>query len=426
MFIDKAKIYIKAGDGGEGRISFRREKYVPNGGPDGGDGGNGGDVIFLVDRNMRTLMDFRYKRKYAAENGQIGGTSNSYGKSGKNLYIKIPAGTIVKDVETNQVLGDLKAEGRQLVAAKGGKGGKGNAQFATSTRQTPRFAQPGGKGDERWVELELKLIADVGLVGFPNVGKSTLLSVVTAAKPKIANYHFTTLSPNLGVVELDANRSFVMADIPGLIEGAHEGVGLGHSFLRHIERTKVIIHILDVSGIEGRDPIEDFKKINEELRLYSEKLASKPQVIACNKMDIPGAEKNYERVNMFLSSEGYEIFPISGATKQGIRTMLDRVYNILETCEAYEEEIVEEGEKLLYYKNTDEKGFNIKVEDGVYIVEGYFVERLLASVNLLDSDSVKYFQRVIRKRGIVDELKQMGINDGDTVKMGQIEFEYFD
>lgn len=426
MFVDKAKIYIKAGDGGEGRISFRREKYVPNGGPDGGDGGSGGDVIFVVDSNMRTLMDFRYKRKYAAENGQIGGASNSYGKSGNNLYIRIPAGTIVRDVEANQVLGDLKTEGQQLIGAKGGKGGKGNAKFATSTRQTPRFAQPGEKGDERWVELELKLIADVGLVGFPNVGKSTLLSVVTAAKPKISNYHFTTLSPNLGVVELDSNRSFVMADIPGLIEGAHEGVGLGHSFLRHIERTKVIIHILDVSGIEGRDPIEDFKKINEELKLYSEKLASKPQVIACNKMDIPGAEKNYERVNMFLSNEGYEIFPISGATKQGIKTMLDRVYNMLDTYDAYEEEMVEEGEKLLYYKNTDERGFDIKIENGVYIVEGKFVERLLASVNIFDSYSLKYFQRAIRKRGIVDELKQMGINDGDTVKMGQIEFEYFD
>lgn len=426
MFVDKAKIYIKAGDGGEGRISFRREKYVPNGGPDGGDGGSGGDVIFVVDSNMRTLMDFRYKRKYAAENGQIGGASNSYGKSGNNLYIRIPAGTIVRDVEANQVLGDLKTEGQQLIGAKGGKGGKGNAKFATSTRQTPRFAQPGEKGDERWVELELKLIADVGLVGFPNVGKSTLLSVVTAAKPKISNYHFTTLSPNLGVVELDSNRSFVMADIPGLIEGAHEGVGLGHSFLRHIERTKVIIHILDVSGIEGRDPIEDFKKINEELKLYSEKLASKPQVIACNKMDIPGAEKNYERVNMFLSNEGYEIFPISGATKQGIKTMLDKVYNMLDTYDAYEEEMVEEGEKLLYYKNTDERGFDIKIENGVYIVEGKFVERLLASVNIFDSYSLKYFQRAIRKRGIVDELKQMGINDGDTVKMGQIEFEYFD
>lgn len=425
MFVDKAKISIKAGDGGEGRISFRREKYVPNGGPDGGDGGNGGDVIFVVDSSMRTLMDFRYKRKHMAENGEIGGPNNCYGKSGKNLYIKIPPGTIIRDAETNLILGDLKTEGQQLVGAKGGKGGKGNAQFATSTRQTPRFAQPGEKGQERLVELELKLIADVGLVGFPNVGKSTLLSVVTAARPKIANYHFTTLSPNLGVVELGANRSFVMADIPGLIEGAHEGVGLGHDFLRHIERTKIIIHVLDVSGIEGRDPIDDFRKINEELRLYSDKLASKPKVIACNKMDIPGAEKNFERVQLFLSDEGYEIFPISGATKLGVRTMLDKVFNMLENYKE-DEEIVEEAEELLYHKNTDERDFQIKIENDVYVVFGQFVERLLASVNLADSDSVKYFQRVIRKRGIIDELKRMGITDGDTVKMGELEFEYFD
>lgn len=425
MFVDKAKISIKAGDGGEGRISFRREKYVPNGGPDGGDGGNGGDVIFVVDSSMRTLMDFRYKRKHIADNGEIGGSNNCYGKSGKNLYIKIPAGTVIRDAETNLVLGDLRTEEQQLIVAKGGRGGKGNAQFATSTRQTPRFAQPGEKGEERLVELELKLIADVGLVGFPNVGKSTLLSVVTAAKPKIANYHFTTLSPNLGVVELDANRSFVMADIPGLIEGAHEGVGLGHDFLRHIERTKIIIHILDVSGIEGRDPIDDFRKINEELRLYSSKLASKPQVIACNKMDIPGAEKNFERVQLFLAGEGYQVFPISGATRLGIRTMLDRVYNMLESYEE-DEEIVEEADELLYHKNTDERDFQIKIENDVYVVFGQFVERLLASVNLSDSDSVKYFQRVIRKRGIIDELKNMGIKDGDIVKMGELEFEYFD
>lgn len=426
MFIDKAKINIKAGDGGEGRISFRREKYVPNGGPDGGDGGKGGDVIFVVDSNMRTLMDFRYKRKHVAENGEIGGANNCYGKSGKNLYVKVPAGTIIRDVEANIVLGDLRKEGQQLIGAKGGRGGKGNAQFATSTRQTPRFAQPGEKGEERFVELELKLIADVGLVGFPNVGKSTLLSVVTAARPKIANYHFTTLSPNLGVVQLDGDRSFVMADIPGLIEGAHEGVGLGHDFLRHIERTKVIIHILDVSGIEGRDPIDDFRKINEELKLYSGKLASKPQVIACNKMDISGAEKNFERVKLFLSNEGYEIFPISGVTKSGVKTLLDRVYNILERYEETEEEIVEETEKLLYHKVTDEKGYKIRIQNGVYIVEGPFVERLLASVNIRDNESLKYFQRVVRKRGIIDELKQMGINDGDTVKMDELEFEYFD
>lgn len=425
MFIDKAKIYIKAGDGGDGRVSFRREKYVPNGGPDGGDGGNGGSVILVADESMRTLMDFRYKRKHIAENGEMGGANNRYGKSGENLYIKVPVGTIIYDEETKRALGDLRHDGQELIIARGGKGGKGNAHFATSTRQAPRFAQPGEKGEEIWIELELKLIADVGLVGFPNVGKSTLLSVVTAARPKIANYHFTTLSPNLGVVELDSGRSFVMADIPGLIEGAHQGVGLGHDFLRHVERTKVIIHVLDVSGIEGRDPVEDFRKINDELKLYSEKLASKPQVIACNKMDIPGSEENFERVRLFLSGEGYDIFPISGATKMGIKPMLDRVYNILETMED-EEEIVEVDKDLLYHKYEDEKDFTIRRENEVYVVEGPLVERLLASVNMDDSDSVKYFQRVIRKRGIIDELKSMGVNDGDTVKMGSLEFEYYD
>lgn len=425
MFIDKARIYLKAGDGGDGKVSFRREKYIPNGGPDGGDGGSGGSIIFVADSSMRTLMDFRYKRKHAASNGQTGGANNCYGKSGENLYIKVPVGTIIYDEQSKRALGDLRHEGQELLAAKGGRGGKGNAQFATSTRQAPRFAQPGEKGEEIWIELELKLIADVGLVGFPNVGKSTLLSVVTAARPKIANYHFTTLSPNLGVVELDPGRSFVMADIPGLIEGAHEGVGLGHDFLRHIERTKVIIHVLDVSGTEGRDPIEDFRKINNELKLYSEKLASKPQVIACNKMDIPGSDKNFERVKLFLSGEGYDIFPVSGATKMGIKPMLDRVYNILETMED-EEEIVEVDKDLLYHKYTDAKEFTIKRENEIYVIEGPLAERLLASVNMDDSDSVKYFQRVIRKRGIVDELKSMGINDGDTVKMGNIEFEYYD
>lgn len=425
MFVDRAKIYLKAGDGGDGRVSFRREKYVPNGGPDGGDGGNGGNVILVADRNLRTLMDFRYKAKHIAENGEMGGTNNRFGKSGEDLYIKVPVGTIVYDAETNRAIGDLKKDKQELLVARGGRGGKGNAHFATPTRQAPRFAQPGEKGEEIWVVLELKLLADVGLVGYPNVGKSTLLSIATSAKPKIANYHFTTLSPNLGVVELDSERSFVMADIPGLIEGAHEGVGLGHDFLRHIERTKVIIHVLDVSGTEGRDPIDDFRKINNELKLYSEKLAAKPQVVACNKMDIPGAEQNFERVKQVLTSEGYEVFPISGATKIGIKPLLDRVYDILKAIDV-EEEIVEVDENLVYHKYTDVKDFTIRKENNAYIVEGPLVERLLASVNMQDSDSIKYFQRVIRKRGIIDELKDMGIDDGDTVIMGGYEFEYYD
>ncbi|KUO72169.1 MAG: GTPase [Clostridia bacterium BRH_c25] len=425
MFIDKAKIFIKAGDGGDGRISFRKEKYVPNGGPDGGDGGDGGDIVFIVDENMRTLMDFRYKRKHIAENGEMGGVNNSSGKSAEDLYIKVPAGTLLRDVETGGLLGDLKNPGDKVIIAHGGKGGKGNQHFATPTRQAPRFAQPGDKGLERWIELELKLLADVGLVGFPNVGKSTLLSIVTSAKPKIANYHFTTLVPNLGVVDLGNGRSFIIADIPGLIEGAHSGVGLGHDFLRHVERTKVLIHLVDTSGLEGRDPLEDFYKINDELKLYSEKLVNKPQVVACNKMDIPESEENYNKVTEELVKKGYEVFAISAATREGIGPLLDRVYNLLEKVKDVEEP-VEEIVDLVYHSSTSGKPFTVRIEDGTYIVEGKLVEQLLSSVNLDDNDSIKYFQKVLRKRGIVDELRQLGIKDGDTVKMQELEFEYFE
>lgn len=425
MFVDKAKIFIKAGDGGDGRVSFRREKYVPNGGPDGGDGGAGGNVIFVVDEDMRTLMDFRYKRKHVAESGEAGMSGNSFGKSGQHLYIKVPAGTIIRDVKTGKAIADLKKPGDKFVAAKGGRGGQGNQHFATPTRQAPRFAQPGEKGDEREVELELKLLADIGLVGFPNVGKSTLLSMVTSARPKIANYHFTTLVPNLGVVDLGGGRSFVLADIPGIIEGAHTGVGLGHDFLRHVERTKVLIHIIDVSGIEGRDPMDDFNKINEELNMYNKKLAAKPQLVACNKMDLPGAEENYIKIKGLLEAQGYETFKISAATRQGIDYLMDKAYNLLEQYKDIQEP-VEEIEELLYDKTTEEKTFNIRIENGVYIVEGDFIDYLLSSVNLDDSDSIKYFQKVLRKRGIVDELKRLGVQDGDTVKMYDLEFEYFD
>lgn len=424
MFVDKAKIYIKAGDGGDGCVSFRREKYVPDGGPDGGDGGNGGNVIFIADSNMKTLMDYKYKRKHVAKNGEMGGKNNRYGKSAKDLHIRVPAGTIIKDADNNIVLADLKKENSQYVAAKGGNGGKGNAKFATPTRQTPRFAKLGKKGEEKNIELELKLIADVGLVGLPNVGKSTLLSIATAAKPKIADYHFTTLSPNLGVVELSDNRTFVMADIPGLIEGAHEGAGLGHSFLRHIERTKMIIHVLDISGVEGRDPLEDFKNINEELRLYSEKLATKVQVVACNKMDIPGAETNYKHVQSILSNEGYEVFPISGATKQGVTTLLDKVYNMLD--EIVEEEIIEDASEFVFYEDKSVKEYNIKIDGNTFIIEGKFVDRILASINIHDSESLKHFQKILIKKGIIDELRHKGIKNGDTVKMNEHEFDYFD
>lgn len=425
MFVDKAKIYVKAGNGGDGRVSFRREKYVPNGGPDGGDGGNGGSIVFMVDENMRTLMDFRYKRKHISDNGEMGGTNNSSGKSADDLYIKVPAGTILKDAETGAFLGDLKNSGDKVIVAHGGKGGKGNQHFATPTRQAPRFAQPGEQGIERWIELELKLLADVGLVGFPNVGKSTFLSIVTSAKPKIANYHFTTLVPNLGVVDLGRARSFIIADIPGLIEGAHSGVGLGHDFLRHVERTKVLIHLLDTSGLEGRDPLEDFDKINGELKLYNEKLAKKPQIVACNKMDIPAARENFDRVAEELSKKGYEVFAISAATGDGIKPLMDRVFNLLESIKDVEEP-VEEITDLMYHINTEDKPFTVRKEDGVFVVEGKLIERLLASVNLDDNDSVKYFQKVLRKRGIVDELRKFDVKDGDTIRMLDLEFEYFE
>lgn len=425
MFVDKAKIYVKAGNGGDGRVSFRREKYVPNGGPDGGDGGNGGSIVFMVDENMRTLMDFRYKRKHISDNGEMGGSNNSSGKSADDLYIKVPAGTILKDAETGAFLGDLKNSGDKVIVAHGGKGGKGNQHFATPTRQAPRFAQPGEQGIERWIELELKLLADVGLVGFPNVGKSTFLSIVTSAKPKIANYHFTTLVPNLGVVDLGRARSFIIADIPGLIEGAHSGVGLGHDFLRHVERTKVLIHLLDTSGLEGRDPLEDFDKINGELKLYNEKLAKKPQIVACNKMDIPAARENYDRVAEELSKKGYEVFAISAATGDGIKPLMDRVFNLLESIKDVEEP-VEEITDLMYHINTEDKPFTVRKEDGVFVVEGKLIERLLASVNLDDNDSVKYFQKVLRKRGIVDELRKFDVKDGDTIRMLDLEFEYFE
>ncbi len=426
MFVDRARIIIKSGDGGDGKVSFRREKYIPNGGPDGGDGGKGGDIIFIVDSNMRTLMDFRYKRKHVAENGEIGGANNCFGKSGKSLYIKVPPGTVIKDADADMVIGDLKKDKQELIAANGGKGGKGNAQFATPTRQTPRFAIPGEKGVERNLILELKLIADVGLVGFPNVGKSTLLSIATAAKPKIADYHFTTLSPNLGVVALDRNRTFVIADIPGLIEGAHEGAGLGLDFLRHVERTKIIIHVIDASGVEGRDPLDDFRKVNEELQHYSDKLASKVQIVACNKMDIPGADKNFERIKKVLIDEGYRVMPISGATKAGIKDLLNMTYNALMEYIDDEEEEIEYVVDVSHREKDNVKGYSINIENNIYKVTGEFVDRLLASVNIHDNESLKYFQRIIRKKGIIEELKSVGINNGDTVKMNDHEFEFFE
>ncbi len=427
MFIDKAKIYLKAGKGGDGAVAFRREIYVPAGGPAGGDGGKGGDIIFKVDEGMRTLMDFRYQKHYTATNGEDGKNKNMYGKDGEDLILMVPPGTIVREEKTGEIIADLTINNDEVVVARGGKGGKGNSHFKTAVRQAPRFAIGGERGQEFTVILELKLIADVGLVGFPNVGKSTFLSVVTSAKPKIANYHFTTLTPNLGVVRTKYGDSFVLADIPGLIEGAHEGTGLGHEFLRHVERTKLLIHVLDVAGLEDRDPLEDFEKINQELYLYNEKLAEKPQVVAANKTDIPGADINFEKLKSTLNERGIEAFPISAATSQGLDELLNYVSKRLKELELLQEETVVEEEKVYRYQETEDKyHFTVTKEDDVYVVEGRFIERLVNSTNFDDIDSLSYFQKVLRNRGVIDKLKDAGVSEGDLVKMYSVEFEYFD
>lgn len=429
MFVDEVKIYVKAGDGGHGAVTFRREKYVPAGGPNGGDGGRGGDVIFEVTPGLRTLMDYRYKKHYKAQNGENGGSFNKKGKDGEDLILKVPPGTIVKDAESNRVVADLVREGQRLVIAKGGKGGRGNSHFATPTRQAPNFAERGEKGEERWIVLELKLLADAGLIGYPNVGKSTILSAVSNAKPKIANYHFTTLVPNLGVVDLGEGKSFVLADIPGLIEGAHQGVGLGHDFLRHIERTKLIIHVLDASASEGRDPVQDFRQINRELQRYSSKLASKPQIVAANKMDLPGARENIIRIREELENEGYEVWEISAVSRQGLKELMYRAFELIDRIadeDITAEEDIEQTPELRYYKFEKEEPYRIRKEDGVFVVEGKWIEEFISTINLYQDESLKYFQRTMRKRGIIDGLKKMGIKDGDTVRIGGLEFEYYE
>lgn len=422
MFIDRAKIFVKSGDGGHGSISFRREKYVPLGGPDGGDGGRGGDVILVADRNMTTLLDFTYKRKYVAEKGGNGEGSKCYGKDGEKLIIKVPMGTIVKDQESGKIMADLSHEGDTYVVCRGGKGGKGNAKYATPTRQAPQFAEPGMPGEERFIVLELKLLADVGLLGFPNVGKSTLLSMVSKARPKIANYHFTTLKPNLGVVSMPGIQNFVIADIPGIIEGAAEGVGLGLDFLRHVERTRVLIHVVDISGVEGRDPIEDFLKINEELKKYSIKLWDRPQIVAANKSDMLFDEEVYENFKKKVNELGYDkVFKISAATNEGVSDLMKEAARLLSEIPVKDLEI-DETEKFM----PEEKKFTyeINVEDGVYVVTGTFVDRLLLAVNVNDPDSLRYFHKVLRNKGIIDELVSMGIEDGDYVRLNDFEFEF--
>ena len=428
MFADRARIYVRSGKGGDGHVSFRREKYVPNGGPDGGDGGRGGDVIFVVDEGLNTLIDFRHIRKYKAEDGQEGGKKNCRGKDGKDITIKVPAGTVIKEAESGQVITDMSGDNKRVVLLKGGRGGNGNQHYATSTMQAPKYAQPGQPAQELELILELKVIADVGLVGFPNVGKSTFLSRVTNAKPKIANYHFTTLNPNLGVVDLEGTGGFVIADIPGLIEGASEGIGLGHEFLRHIERTKVIIHIVDAAGTEGRDPIEDIYAINKELEAYNPDIAKRPQVIAANKIDaIYDPENNpVDAIKAEFEPKGIKVYPISAVSGEGVKELLYHVYemvqNIGEEITVFEQEYFPEHNtgyaNLPYTVEYDE-------EEDEYVVEGPRIEKMLGYTNLESEKGFTFFQNFLKDTGILAELEELGIEEGDTVRMYGLSFDYY-
>ena len=426
MFADRAKIIIKSGKGGNGHVSFRREKYVPNGGPDGGDGGKGGDVIFVVDEGLNTLTDFRHRRKFAAEPGEEGGKKNCHGKNGADLILKVPEGTVIKDAESGKVIADMSGENRRQVILKGGRGGLGNQNFATSTMQAPKYAQPGGEAIEIEVQLELKVIADVGLVGFPNVGKSTLLSRVTNAQPKIANYHFTTLQPNLGVVDLDGAKGFVIADIPGLIEGASEGVGLGLDFLRHIERTRVIIHVVDAAGTEGRDPIADIHAIEKELRAYDPAILEKPMVIAANKTDAIYEDENeiIKALRNEFEKDGVKVFPISAVSGKGLKELLYHVNNLLETCGkapiVYEQEF---DPALLFFK--DEPYTITRADDAAFVVEGPKIEKMLGYTNIETEKGFLFFQNFMKEQGILAELEERGIIDGDTVRIYGHEFDYY-
>ena len=422
QFIDKATIWIKAGNGGDGCAAFHREKYVMKGGPSGGDGGRGGSVIFVADPQQSTLLDFKRYRHFRAKEGEPGRAELQAGANGEDMIIKVPVGTIVRDIETGSIVADMSEAGKTRTVLYGGRGGKGNARFATATKQAPRFAQNGVKTEERQVELELKTIADVGIIGLPSVGKSTILSVLTAARPKIAAYHFTTLTPNLGVATRHG-RSFVMADIPGLIEGAAEGAGLGHDFLRHIERTRILVHVLDASGSELRDPLDDYEKINAELSKFSEALAALPQIVVCNKMDIPGAEAGFMRIKAQLEPQGVEVFAVSAATVQGFEPMLDAILRLLDTLppvRVYDEtDLVSEAQY--------EKGFTVHRDDaGVYVVEGGDVERILDTTDPEDDASMRRFQQLLIKTGIISALREMGAADGDTIRLGEWEFDFTD
>ena len=420
MFVDVAKIWIKAGKGGDGAVAFHREKYVNAGGPDGGDGGKGGDIIFQADRNLNTLMDFRYKRKYVAENGKDGGTKNCTGAGAPPLIIKVPVGTLIKDAETGLLIKDLSDE-EPFIAAKGGNGGWGNQHFATPTRQIPRFAKPGQPGEEFNIQLELKLIADVGLIGFPNVGKSTFLSVVSSARPKIANYHFTTMTPNLGVVDRFGS-GFVIADIPGIIEGAAGGAGLGTAFLRHVERCRMLLHVVDVAGTEGRDPVDDFEVINRELKEYSPVLAALPQIVVANKCDAVYDEEMKNRFIEHVEKKGYPVFTISAATKDGIDSLLGKVSELLDTLPKVK---VFESDYIKVPTNIEkDKTFTVTKDNGVYVVEGEWLFKIMETIRFDDYESMNFFQRVLQNNGIIEKLEEMGIQEGEPVRIGDLEFDY--
>ena len=424
MFTDYVKIHAEAGKGGNGAIAFRREKYVAAGGPDGGDGGKGGDVYFKVDKDANTLIEFRYKKKFKAENGENGEGGHRFGKSGEDLYIPVPIGTVVKDSETDEVLADLSQPNQVALILKGGRGGKGNSHFATSTRQAPRFAQDGEPGEVKDLTLELKLLADVGLIGFPNVGKSTFLSVVTSATPKIANYHFTTIEPNLGVVKSKYGDSFVIADIPGIIEGASTGVGLGIQFLRHIERTRLLLHFIDVSGTEGRNPVDDYYKVNEELKKYSEKLSKRTQIIVANKIDSMQDSKLYDELEKVAKEHNQKIFKISGVTGEGVEELMNYISKTLKTLP--KENLIEIKEKEKVYTLKDEDSFTITKEKGAFVVKGDKVDKIMRSVNIGDYESLFYLHRKLDEIGLNQALKKQGIKDGDIVKIGDYEMEWED
>ncbi len=423
MFIDIAKIELKAGKGGDGAVSFRREKFEPSGGPYGGDGGNGGNIFLEASNSIRTLMDFRYKRNYKAPNGENGGTKKMYGKKGEDLYLKVPVGTLIKDFDSDRVIHDMREDGEVFLICKGGRGGRGNAKFTSSTRQAPRFAEPGARGQIKTIKLEIKLLADVGLIGLPNVGKSSILSIISDAKPKIANYHFTTLEPNLGVVKVGVGESFVIADIPGLIEGASEGVGLGFDFLRHIERTKLLVHVLDASGSEGRDPVEDYNTIRAEMLSYNIKIGDKKEIIVANKMDLEGSKEGLERIKEYLGDKAEAIIEMSAATTEGIDRLKYKIWDILKDTE-FEYETFDE--EYIPFEDVEEPDFEVTINnENIYMITGPLIDDLVYRTNFQDNEALRHFQKVLEDKKVFEKLRKMGIKDGDTVIVGEMEFDYF-